>query len=579
MINPLPFQSLGYFSNSVFFPGFFIFVRLCFIRPSPMRIICLLLAFVLVVTGTKRDRTEMEADSLQNRISDIINTVAGRAGSKIDIVRSLVKDDEELSYYFLSLGQFEVEAFEIMTSNPALNSDEMAQLLNTNIDVSRTVSKRAFDTYRVSFWSPIVLKVDDQDTAHFIGSNTQILTNDDHITYLQLSDEAWDRFVLAWLLRKDGPREFPRPEMPQVQPPTPIDDLETILPPLARQYVLQSVGVDYVYKDASNSILPLQYFDTRSVLFRKMREYALTFRSLTLLDREAVSVLREASWNPDAEVLAEQINVKFNSTYPPAFNLLYTAERLRVWLTPYNMFMLTNSPDLPPSHFMSLPIDMMENWALKRFFNCQTKWPRRVSPEEVRLEWEQHERNQSAGGPFVGIIDTGIRRRPFSVDFKVFPQSDETSADLYLPISTEAKRRVLRFLSEKDTHGMRPSTLEKALTKIFTETGAYRINITQYISYLRSFRYIDEEIANELARLNRLRIATTPESIIAEATKRTDISHTTPENIHIFYKLMMESIRARPGDRAYETYTNSAGESLAYIRHDIWREKFILPRL
>lgn len=68
----------------------------------------------------------------------------------------------------------EIEAFEIMTSNPTFNSDEMIQLLNNNIDGSRTVAQRAFDTHRVSFWSPIVLKVDDQDTAPTTPENIQI---------------------------------------------------------------------------------------------------------------------------------------------------------------------------------------------------------------------------------------------------------------------------------------------------------------------------------------------------------------------------------------------------------------------
>ena len=179
-----------------------------------MRSLCLLSLCFFAVFGSKRTRLEFEIDSTDDEIARIMNILVGSAGSKIDMVRNLVKD-EDLRHFFLSLGNLEVEAFDILSSNPSVKIADAVALLNERIPMSRTISKREFQRHRVHFWGYILLQNHSQRTANFITSNTQILTSDDGIEYIQLSDKAWDRIALTWLLQTPI-RVMPPPRMPEV---------------------------------------------------------------------------------------------------------------------------------------------------------------------------------------------------------------------------------------------------------------------------------------------------------------------------------------------------------------------------
>ena len=541
-----------------------------------MRVIFFILLSIKFVFGSLQQQVGDQHHSgligCETEIAEIINSMMGKVGSKIDLVR-LITTDENVKHYFLSLGHLEVEAFEIITANPSSTDDEIVELLNSQIDVERTVSQHRFDNHRLSFWRHMILKLDDQESAAFISENTEIHTLQNGISYLQFSDKAWDTFATIWLANT-GPRKFPPLEMPNPQLPKRISDFDTMLTPTARQFVHQRMSV----VDLSQVLTP---FDTRSVLFRNMKEYLLTVRSFGLVDLgEVLEALCESPTLKDLADLAVKVNSKFNTSNPPAMNILYTSERLNYLLLDGALVGLAKQGicKAPPSSaVLSFHLDRFKQIVLDSL--NVPGLPPQISPEMVVTEWNQFERDQGILGPIFFGVNTEIGAAEYDPNFTLLAIGDDTIGSVPPRIKTEAEKAILEFLCENDMHGLVKSRVRSFAGNIAVATDTLPEEIIAYAMYMAGYRVIHGEIAKELARINKLRIKASPETILEEARYRGVSFIASPKRVSVFYKLMVEAIRTHPDKPPFRLLSGRAGELLAIIDNDIWKDHFGKPRL
>ena len=548
-----------------------------------MRIFHLFFLLFLTVSGSKRARTEFEGMMNDDPISfgeEFMNVLYQIAGSVIDNItsgRSFVGTDL-VEDFVLSLGRLEVEAFGIIVSNPTAVATELVPLLNERIPLNRRISERPFEQFRVTIWAESILRIQSPRITQWIATNTQIQTTKNGIDYLQLSNTALDKILFFLLIRKNHPPKLPPPVMPQVQYPRRICDMKFSLPPLAKEYVHQHLrSMDRT--DNSNLLQPLAPFDADSVLFRNLREYLLTVYSHAFLDAAAISILCEYhASSMTVEALVEKINSQFNEANPPAFNLLYTPERLWVFLRLRN-FLETAHSSAP----LQLTEESMREFVLNSLATIPGS-PSAISAEAVRMDWEKYERHQ-AGRLFFTLADTEIVRKMFNPNFSLI-HTPESSAMEPIPATDMEEvslRTALEFHNHVDIDRMTDSDLRHCVISFCATKMMGTVNITQVIEYAAffgTFKIIDADVADELARINRLGIKTDTVSLIAYLRSsgiRTTASE--PDRVFTFYNLMRESMRQSLYAPPYRISFSYPGNHLAVIHYNIWKDFFVKPRL
>jgi len=541
-----------------------------------------LLCITSIVLGSKRSREEFENLSFEetrSALEDTVNILLLRSGNRMNIVRTELQD-QRMKELLLSLGQLEVEAFDIISGNPTWTPEQLVEHLNAHIPAARTVSKRGFDIFRVKLWNQLIIRINDESVANDLGANTQVLTTDDgDITYLQFTDAGWNRFVLGWLVSKQMRPQLPF-EMPQIIEPRKIADFETRLPPIAREYIHQRLAaIDMTSSD--NLMSPLVTFEPRSILFRNLREYLLTVRSLGVLDPVAMTAVETADDSTDSTALSRQINARFNSSHSPTFNLLYSEERLKIWLEQKQLVKSFECATCGKVHIQSKP-KSLSLVQMKQFILGPltiTGQPARITAEQVRVEWEKYERTQAPGGRFFIGVNTEIRRKKLSANFHLVSYPVVSVLESLGPVSNEVKRAALEFLNTTDPVGITVTAMRKAIAKFANERSLNSTQLYECAKTLASYMFIDLDIAEELARINRLRIMISPASIIDDAKRRGIDTKTTPERIVIFYKGMLEAIRADQGGIPFRTRYPQSGRPMGIMHHSIWQAHFVKPHL
>jgi len=446
-------------------------------------------------------------------------------------------------------------------------------MLNSRIPASKTVNKRGFDMYRVSLWQFLLLKVDNQQVAKKIGENTQVLTtNDGTITYLQLSDDLWDSHVFAWLVASSI-RTPQLTQMPAVVEPRKFADFEKLLPPIAREYIHRQLADR---PPSIDLISPLRMFDTRSVLSRNMREYILTVRSYGILDAVALEVIQRVDDSANPSELARQINAQFNSSHRPSLNLLYSEERLKLWLEQKHVLKNFDSQGCGKKAFC------LSSAKMKQFILDPLTipgQPARIMAEEICLEWQKYERTEAPGGKVSNGVNTGIIRKKFDPNFQLVSH-DAIGMHEPLPnFSQDIQRAALEFLNRTKVTDITKETVNKSFVTLSSGNRFDYTQISKCTKALLSFVSIDEDIASELARINRLRIETSPKSVLEDAKNRRIQTTATPSQIVVFYKLMLEAIKTNPKVPPFGLRNGKDGKVMAVIHPSIWKEHFVKPRL
>ena len=319
-------------------------------------------------------------------------------------------------------------------------------------------------------------------------------------------------------------------------------------------------------------ILPLRFFDTRSVLFRNMQEYLLTIDSLSLLDRQVIIPIVESDEATSADDLAMRLNAQFNTTNQPVLGLLYTAERLAFWRLKdgakqklRNCYERLTCPHCPISvNFGNFAKDILDPLTIRGL-------PPNITAESVRFEWEKYERHEAGTGQSLNGVKTEILSMAFDPDFDFLPtENDEEQSEPAM--SKEMKRAVLQHMLDHPAFDHDMIALIAFAGQVADKTGYDKSQVFRYIKYFRNLFCVQADIAYELARINRRKILTIPKLIVG--TRGLAGVHARTESVRVFYKLMREWFRGLPAD------TQVFGKaSIVCIEPSIWKDHFIKPLL
>ena len=517
-----------------------------------------LIFFVLgvFVGGTKRS-LEVSDDSWFISVSDhapeewarVVNDLAGRTGDPLDALRSGVLSG--IHREILSLSQLEVEVFEYIVTNPDTELENLLTTINENIPTDRFIDGKPLTMPRVAIWrnyiTSMVEKNSESHLESFVREHTRIVTqNSTGIVFLELSDFAFDIIVLEQLFFL-----VPRPLVNALFPAKPTiprdpQEFQTLLVDQALRFVHQNLLTGATPEDFARALV---YFDTTSILANRMAEYFMSIWIKCFIEPEVATMVRQMSPGTDQGIILNTINSMFEGKNHPAYNMLYTWDRIS-WL-------IADPPRQPPT-----PESIINS------LRMSTSLSELVTAEEVKLSWENRERVQATGTRFVISPSTMIAGLKFKPNFQLPLGSDANGTCPICSLADSARTSILAFLRRPDVDLDDHAEIEY----LSTETGVSVENINQIITYMKSLRTIPLEIARELARVNKKKINTDISSILRKI-KRIGVDTTNVDSRHVFvfYKMMLIKM-FESGNDQYAKIFLITDEIFATIENGIWKK-------
>ena len=529
----------------------------------------------IVVHATKRPREEVDEDINAGtteypteEFSRLLNSLSGRSENFYDALISGVQTP--LHDDFRRLGRLEVEAFHILVSEEVENVEDLVPILNSRIDVSRTLDKRPFGMIRAAVWWKFVreeflptLTNDPVAKASFIQQLTRVQTDESSgITFLEFTRTGWSVAVRNALLRI-----IPNPPVPimKFEKLTTIRDpreFKNLLTPKAEEFVQY-----YILKgfDPSSMERILAYFDTTSLLPSLLAEYFMSINTIRRFDGSIIlPLITSAPSGTSPEVLAAMINAKFNEANPPRFKILYTPSRVS-WLL--------ENPALLTTPILSERMEIIVGKL--RYHNGK---PNRVKTRDVVGEWEALERSQALSMFYVAPR-TELPSKRWNMSFSIPLGKLESRADYPICSLDEPQRAsVLKYLSS-DQVGFEELENASNVNGVLSRTGISVPRLIEIVSSMKSLKAIPIDLASELARVNKKKINTDAATILTYAKRRgVDTTNISPQHLLSFYRMMLQAVEEKNAVPGLTPYRNEA-KTLALIPEEIWRQYIVMSAI
>ena len=547
-----------------------------------MNILHLLLVSI-VVGAPKRTRDEFENRESITEIAELVDSLAGRSGLRIPMLRSgqsTISKDK-----LLALTTLEVEAFQIILENHDKDVAETVELLNNHIDMNRRLYRAPFTEFHILVWRDGIMNSPVAELAAMIETDSQILTSPDNIEYIQISERIWELFIYPFLLLKIE-REFPLMRMSSYRKPFTKCAAARLLTPLAREFVHQQMRIENFTGSLDYFPRFLKAFNTKSVLLRRLLDYYISVRSMGMIDTKAAMILRQRNAENASSMAAMRINEAFRPPNNTAMRVLYDEKRLSSLRQLGPLHKLYKSDGLIDKTGSGILLFTQENMNKFVLDGLRISYqPLRITAVEVVKEWEQLERNQVAGDSAFGAVETGIATKEWNPGF-ILPVGRPTQSETN-SLSNNVKIQIINYALEfgaKEplvTTGQNASTIHGTLQSLAMETNSDHGKILQYFGEITFPRYLNLEIAHEICRINKLRIDTDAVAVLRDAHGRgLQLIRATPESVVEFYNLMFSSMRLKGSIvRPFSVKYHARFGKFATHDFQTWKTYSVLPKL